>query len=84
MTELVNHPPHYYPGKFEAIKCIEAWGLCFHVGSAAKYAIRAGSKDPRTVILIQDLEKAQWYLKRKIKFIKSGSFQCSIASIISQ
>ena len=71
MPNQINHPPHYggEQDQFEAIKVIEAWGLCFHLGNTIKYISRAGKKDPDK--LLQDLEKAKWYLDRKIEQIKS-------------
>lgn len=62
--ELIDHPKHY-GGKdnpYETIKVIEAWGLGFNLGNVVKYISRAGKKD----FLIQDLEKAKWYLEREI------------------
>lgn len=62
--ELIDHPKHY-GGKdnpYETIKVIEAWGLSFNLGNVVKYISRAGKKD----FLIQDLEKAKWYLEREI------------------
>lgn len=62
--ELIDHPKHY-GGKdnpYETIKVIEAWGLNFNLGNVVKYISRAGKKD----FLIQDLEKAKWYLEREI------------------
>lgn len=66
----VNHPLHYggKASQYEAIKVIEAWGLDFHLGNTVKYINRAGKKDVNTEI--QDLEKAQWYLQRKINNLK--------------
>jgi hypothetical protein len=67
--EQVNHPNHY-GGKenvYEAIKVIEAWNLDFHLGNAVKYISRAGKKDS----IIQDLEKAKWYIERKIESLKN-------------
>ncbi len=67
--EQVNHPNHY-GGKenvYEAIKVIEAWNLDFHLGNAVKYISRAGKKDS----IIQDLEKAKWYIERKIENLKN-------------
>lgn len=61
----VNHPKHY-GGKedpFEAIKVIEAWELNFNLGNCVKYIRRAGAKGD----LIEDLEKARWYLDREIQ-----------------
>jgi hypothetical protein len=68
MQEQVNHP-HHYGGEdnpYEAIKVIEAWGLDFCLGNVLKYIARAGKKDET----IQELEKAKWYLERKIKQLK--------------
>ena len=66
--EKVNHPEHYGGDTtYEAIKVIEAWRLDFHLGNAVKYIARAGRKssDP-----LEDLEKASWYLNRKIERLK--------------
>lgn len=63
--ESVLHPSHY-GGKdnpWEAIKVIEAWDLGFNLGNTLKYISRAGKKDN----LIQDLEKALFYLDREIQ-----------------
>jgi len=71
MSEPVNHPQHY-GGKenpYEAIKVIEAWNLDFCLGNTVKYISRAGKKE--TDKTIQDLEKAVWYLNRKIEQLKS-------------
>ncbi len=59
----VDHPSHYKRGGVEAITVIEAWGLDFCLGNAVKYIARAGYKsaDAR-----EDLEKAIWYLNRKL------------------
>lgn len=68
--ELVNHPNHY-GGKdnpYEAIKVIENWKLGFCLGNTVKYISRAGKKDD----VVQELEKALWYLKREIKNLKDG------------
>jgi hypothetical protein len=66
MSEQVNHPQHYggEGNPYEAIKVIEAWGLDFPLGNAVKYISRAGKKDKETTV--QDLEKAIWYIRRKI------------------
>ena len=61
----VIHPKHY-GGKdnpYEAIKVIEAWGVGFNLGNTLKYISRAGKKDN----IIQDLEKALFYLDREIQ-----------------
>lgn len=67
--EAVDHPSHY-GGKdnpYEAIKVIEAWNLGFNLGNTVKYISRAGKKDA----LVQDLEKAKWYLEREIFKLKN-------------
>ena len=67
--EMVNHPEHYggKDNQYEAIKVIEAWNLDFHLGNTVKYISRAGKKES----MIQDLEKAKWYLERKIQILKT-------------
>lgn len=62
MADNVNHPAHYTDGKYETIEFIERHGLSFHEGNAVKYISRAGKKDPDK--MIEDLEKALWYIKR--------------------
>ena len=62
MDDPVNHPSHYTDGKYETIEFIERHGFSFHEGNAIKYISRAGKKDPSK--MIEDLEKALWYIKR--------------------
>lgn len=67
--EMVNGPDHY-GGKdnpYEVIKVCEAWGLDkdAYLFNVAKYIARAGKKDPATEL--EDLNKAKFYLERKIK-----------------
>lgn len=66
----VDHPAHYggASNPYEAIKVIEAWQLGFCLGNAVKYISRAGKKDD----IVQDLEKARWYLDREIANLKAG------------
>ena len=67
--EYVTHPAHY-GGKgnpYETINVIEAWELGFNLGNTVKYISRAGKKDS----IVQELEKALWYLEREIKNQKS-------------
>ena len=69
MSEMVNHPNHYGGDNvYETIKVIEAWGLDFHLGNTVKYISRAGKKNTDKEIL--DLEKAKWYLERKLEILK--------------
>lgn len=66
MSSNVNHPAHYNVGAVEVIDIIEGqgWGIGFNRGNALKYILRAGYKDSDKEI--EDLEKAEWYLKREI------------------
>ena len=69
--EYVNHPKHYggVENTYEVIKVIEALEMDFHLGNTFKYIARAGKKG--TDKEIQDLEKAMWYLQRKIDLLKN-------------
>jgi hypothetical protein len=69
--EYVNHPQHYggVENTYEVIKVIEALDMDFHLGNTFKYIARAGKKG--TDKEIQDLEKALWYLQRKIDLLKN-------------
>lgn len=64
MSDAVNHPEHYKSGGIETIDFIESKDLGFNLGNAVKYISRAGKKDPSK--LIEDLEKARWYVDREI------------------
>ena len=70
-AEAVNHPSHYggAHNTYETIKVIEAWNLDFLLGNCVKYLSRAGKKDPSKEL--EDLEKAQWYLNRRIEQLKA-------------
>ena len=67
----VNHPSHYTDGKIEVIEFIEDKKLGFHLGNAVKYICRAGKKDPNKEI--EDLEKAKWYVERRISCLGGKS-----------
>lgn len=69
MSNTVNNPKHYggADNTYEAIKVIEAWELGFNLGNAIKYIARAGKKDAAKGI--EDLQKAEWYIKRQIENI---------------
>lgn len=69
MSDLVNHPSHYKQGRVEAIDVIEDVVSAapepvvgFLVGNALKYLLRAWHKKNT----VQDLQKAEWYLRRAI------------------
>lgn len=66
----INHPSHYTYGKIEVIDYIEDKDFGYHLGNAIKYISRAGKKDKSKTI--EDLEKAIWYLNRKIELLKQG------------
>ena len=69
MSDPVNHPAHYggENNPYEAIRVIEAWNLDFCLGNAVKYIARSGKKESAKEL--EDLQKAQWYIQRKIDFI---------------
>ena len=71
--DAVHHPSHYASGRFEVIDIIEDQlkmeglrGFC--LGNTLKYICRAGKKDPKKIL--EDLEKAEWYLHHYITVIK--------------
>jgi hypothetical protein len=70
VDDPVNHPKHYSAGGFEAIKVIEAWELGFCLGNTVKYIARAGKKEGNSEL--QDLQKAMWYLDRRIQQLEGS------------
>ena len=69
--EQVNHPKHYAESGIEPADVIEAWGLDFFTGNCLKYVARAGKKPNEPEI--KDIEKAVWYLLKKIQNLKAKS-----------
>lgn len=71
----VNSPKHYTDTKIEVIDYIEDKNLGFCLGNAIKYISRAGRKQSAGMNnkekTIQDLEKAIWYVNRRIKEVQS-------------
>lgn len=69
--EMVNHPSHYGDAEniYEVIKIIESLKLDFHIGNALKYIVRAGKKNQEKEL--EDLQKAIWYIERKIKLLEN-------------
>ena len=68
MSDAVNHPSHYTKGGIECIDALEAalgreGVAAFCRGNAIKYLWRAGQK----VHLVEDLNKALWYIEREIQ-----------------
>lgn len=73
----VDHPEHYNQG---SIECIDALEAClteeefkgFLKGNAIKYLWRCEDKENE----LEDIKKAQWYLKRLKKLVKDeNSFE---------
>lgn len=70
----VNHPKHYtsHPSGIECIEVTRHY--CFSVGNAIKYLWRAGLKTDAgrdgVEKEIEDLNKAIWYIKDRIKQLK--------------
>lgn len=72
----VNNPQHYTDTNIEVIDYIEDKNLGFCLGNVIKYVSRAGRKHSADKTNqekeIQDLKKAEWYLKRRIKELEEG------------
>ena len=75
MSNQVNSPAHYTKGRVEAIDVIEDVVssapepvVGFLVGNALKYLLRAWHKENAS----QDLQKAEWYLRRAILRLNAG------------
>lgn len=61
----VSSPRHYVKGSLESIDVIEAFvpdAYSFYMGNVMKYVQRHLDKNGK-----QDLEKAQWYLRKMIE-----------------
>lgn len=75
-NDSVNHPVHYtsHPSGVECIDITRHY--CFPIGNAIKYLWRAGLKQDADKTSrekeIEDLRKAIWYIKDRIKFLKHG------------
>ncbi|HNM12793.1 MAG TPA: DUF3310 domain-containing protein [Mycobacterium sp.] len=63
VPDPVNHPSHYtsHPSGVETITVTEHF--CFNLGNAIKYIWRADEKGNA----LEDLKKAEWYIKREIQ-----------------
>jgi hypothetical protein len=61
-NEAVNHPDHYqHPSGVECIDIAENFN--FNLGNALKYIWRADLKNDA----LEDLQKAEFYIKREIE-----------------
>jgi Protein of unknwon function (DUF3310) len=65
--DLINSPPHYTHGPVEVIDLIELFNLDYNEGNALKYLLRWRHKGG-----VEDLRKAEWYIKRIIKVAEEG------------
>jgi len=69
---MINGPAHYggADNPYEVIKVCEAWGLDIdaYLFNVVKYVARAGKKDPQKEL--EDLKKAEFYLRRRINKIE--------------
>lgn len=71
MIDVIEKPKHYVEGRqYEPIDVINDWELDFALGNVIKYVSRAGRKHPDK--LIEDLEKAIFYLNYEIKSLKDS------------
>ena len=62
IQDPIYNPPHYAHTAPQPIEVIEAWDLGPHEANVIKYVLRAPYKDME----LKDLQKARWYLDRKI------------------
>lgn len=73
----ITHPSHYTSGKIEVIDFISDQKLDFCLGNVIKYISRAGKKPEmgksRQDKMIEDLEKAKFYLEYRINQLKKMS-----------
>lgn len=64
--DMISHPPHYAQGWSNGAQVADITDhLDFMLGNVVKYACRAGRKKGASTT--DDLLKALWYLKRKIR-----------------
>lgn len=68
-SDPINSPSHYTSGQMETIEAIEGLGLDYHEGNILKYVSRWKHKNG-----LQDLYKAEWYLKRLIQLSEQQSY----------
>ena len=70
MSDNVDHPSHYCDGrKYEPVEVILDWELDFLLGNALKYISRTGRKGSDDDA-IEDLEKAVWYIQKRIDVLR--------------
>ena len=67
-ADPVNKPEHYQYSSIQPIDVIDAWELDFYLGSVIKYLSRYQRKGKP----LEDLEKALWFLTKKIEKIEKN------------
>lgn len=78
--DMINHPPHYALGWSNGAQVADITDhLDFMLGNVVKYACRAGRKKGTSTT--DDLLKALWYLKRKIRATVNTSSVPLVADI---
>lgn len=73
ISDPVNHPAHYtgFSNGAEVIDITE--NLSFNAGNAVKYLARAGRTDGNNKgAVLEDLEKARWYINREIQRLQEA------------
>lgn len=81
VEDSVNHPKHYtsHPSGIECIEITRHY--CFAIGNAIKYLWRAGLKVDNSLSdrdkEIEDLNKAIWYIKDRIKQLENDKERVS-------
>jgi hypothetical protein len=84
---LVNHPPHYTsdPSGIECIDIVKYRDFC--IGNAIKYLWRAGLKKDSSISdkekEIEDLEKAIWYINKKIEMLKKENARNVLSALLA-
>lgn len=78
--ETVNHPSHYQSDNLETIEVIDEFKLNFNLGNTIKYILRCGRKTDA----IEDLQKAQWYIKREIDKRMKESYERTDAAKVQE
>lgn len=71
MLDMVNRPPHYNTGNIEVLDFIEDQKFGYLDGQVIKYVSRARHKG----VQLEDLRKAEFYLKREIKRVEAECAQ---------
>lgn len=72
MTDAIN--PDHYRGMSNGTEVIDITeNLTFNTGNAVKYLARAGRIDGKVKgNVIEDLEKAAWYVARELGRLRNG------------